>query len=139
MSASHMIELIPLPPRVSIEQIYSDILEYVYRQTQKFFEDREFVQAGGGQIWQKLSQQNAIDFVLCHPSSWGLQEQSLLCRVMVKAGLVASVQMATEQVKFVGEAEASVHYVMFHADLQSRLQVSLLHRSVFILYPHSLT
>jgi hypothetical protein len=139
MSASHMIELIPLPPRVSVEQIYSDILEYVYRQTQKFFEDREFVQAGGGQIWQRLSQQNAIDFVLCHPGGWGLQEQSLLRRAMVKAGLVSSVQMATERVKFVGEAEASVHYVMFHADLQSRLRVSLLHMSASIPYPHSLT
>jgi hypothetical protein len=94
---------------------------------------------GGGQIWQRLSQQNAIDFVLCHPGGWGLQEQSLLHRAMVKAGLVASAQMATERVKFVGEAEASVHYVMFHADLQSRLRVSLLHRSASELYSHSLT
>jgi hypothetical protein len=48
----------------------------------------------------------------------------MLRRAVVKAGLVDSVPVATEKVQFVGEAEASVHFVMFHADLQSRLQVS---------------
>jgi hypothetical protein len=47
----------------------------------------------------------------------------MLRRATVEAGLVASPAMASERVRFVSEAEASVHYVMFHADLQNRLQV----------------
>ena len=124
MATHHIVNLIPLPPGVSIEKIYADILDYLFRHTQIFFEEKEFELGGGGQIWRKLALQNSIDFVLAHPSGWSLQEQSMLRRAAVKAGLVQSIQIAAERVQFVSEAEASVHYVMFHADLQSRLQVS---------------
>jgi len=118
------VELLPLPHGVSVEQIYADILYYVFRHTQVFFEEKEFELEGGGRIWRRLNVQNAIDFVICHPGGWGLDEQSMLRRATVKAGLVSSLPVAMEQVQFVGEAEASVHYVMFHADLQTRLQAS---------------
>ena len=71
-----------------------------------------------------MAEKNCIDFVIAHPSGWNLEEQSMLRRAVVKAGLVPSLEVAAERVQFVGEAEASVHYVMYHADLQSRLQVS---------------
>ena len=124
MPTLHPVDLPPLPPGVSVEQIYVDILDYVFHHTQVFFEEKEFELEGGGQIWHKLNEQNAIDFVICHPGGWGLEEQSMLRRATVKAGLVSSLPVAMEQVQFVGEAEASVHYVMFHANLQSRLQAS---------------
>jgi hypothetical protein len=123
MAALHVSNLIPLPPRVSVEQIYVDLLDYLFRQTRFYFEEKEFELEGGGQIWRKMASQNSIDFVIAHPSGWNLEQQSMLRRATVKAGLVLSLQMAVERVQFVGEAEASVHYVMFHADLQSRLQV----------------
>lgn len=124
MATPHGITMIPLPPRVVVEQIYTDILDYLFRHTQRFFEEKEFELEGGGQIWRKLALQNAIEFIIAHPSGWGLEEQSMLRRATVKATLVPTLQMAAHRVQFVGEAEASVHYVMFHADLQSRLQVS---------------
>jgi hypothetical protein len=123
MATPQGITLIPLPPRVSVERIYTDILDYLFHHTQKFFEEKEFELEGGGQIWRKLALQNSIDFVIAHPSGWGLEEQSMLRRAAVKAALVPSLQMAADRIQFVGEAEASVHYVMYHADLQSRLQV----------------
>lgn len=124
MASSQFIHLIPLPPNVTIEQIYADILAYLYHRTQLFFQEKEFELQGGGQIWHKLASQNSIDFILAHPSGWGLEQQSMLRRAAVKAGLVPSQHIAAERVQFIGEAEASVHYVMVHADLESRLQVT---------------
>jgi len=124
MASTHFIHLIPLPPNVTVEQIYADILGYLYHHTQLFFQEKEFELHGGGQIWHKLASVNSIDFILAHPSGWGLEQQSLLRRAAVKAGLVSSNQMAAERIQFIGEAEASVHYVMVHADLESRLQVT---------------
>jgi hypothetical protein len=124
MAARRDVHLIPLPPHVSVEKIYSDILSYLFRHTETYFREKEFELHGGGQIWYQLVQRNSIHFVICHPSGWTLQEQSMLRRATVKAGLVQSLQMAAQQVQFVSEAEASVHFVMFHADLRSRLQVS---------------
>jgi hypothetical protein len=124
MASDRTVELIPLPPGVSVEQIYADILNYLYYQTKRFIEEREVELTGGGQIWDRLAQRDAIEFIICHPSGWGFEEQTMLRNATIKAGLVQSIQAAAERVRFVGEAEASVHYVMFHADLQTRLQVS---------------
>ena len=124
MASHHITDIIPLPPRVTIEQIYADILGYIMRHTQVYFEDKEFEMDGGTQIWRKLQNQNRIHYVICHPSGWGLQEQTMLRQATMRAGLVNSFDDAAGLVQFVSEAEASVHFVMFHADLQSRLSVS---------------
>ena len=124
MASHHVTNIIPLPPLVTVDQIYADILGYILRHTQVYFEDKEFELEGGTQIWRKLQNQNRIHFVICHPSGWGLHEQDMLRQATVRAGLVPSLAAASQMVQFVSEAEASVHFVMFHADLQSRLQVS---------------
>src|SRR5262245_40925874 len=55
MSARDSVELIPLPPGVMVEQIYTDLLGYLFSNTQKFFEEKEFELEGGGRIWQRLA------------------------------------------------------------------------------------
>jgi hypothetical protein len=124
MTSFHVTNIIPLPPLVTIEQIYADLLGYIMQHTRKYFEDKEFEMEGGMQIWRKLQNQNNIHYVICHPSGWGLPEQTMLRQATMRAGLVNSLADAAELVQFVSEAEASVHFVMFHADLQSRLSVS---------------
>ena len=123
MASFHITNIIPLPPRVSVEQIYADILGYILQHTQIYFEEKEFEMEGGTQIWRKLQSQNRIHYVICHPSGWGVQEQGMLRQATVRAGLVHP-SLAADRIQFVSEAEASVHFVMFHADLQRRLQVS---------------
>jgi hypothetical protein len=49
MTTRHTIITIPLPPRVTVEGIYADMLEYLISQTQGFFEEKEF--GGGREIW----------------------------------------------------------------------------------------
>jgi hypothetical protein len=124
MASFHDTNIIPLPPLVTVEQIYADLLGYILRHTQVYFEDKEFEMEGGMQIWRKLQNQNRIHYVICHPNGWGTQEQTLLRQAAVRAGLVPIPALASEIIQFVTEAEASVHFVMLHADLQSRLQVS---------------
>jgi hypothetical protein len=121
MSSQHVPDLTPLPLGISVEQIYADLLQYLFRHTKTYFEEKEF---GGKQTWRKLAASKCINFVIAHPCGWGLLEQSMLRRVTVRAGLVGSLQLAKDQVQFVAEAEASAHFVTIHADLGSRLQVS---------------
>ena len=125
MSATHFGNLIPFPPQVTIERIYADLLRYLFDRTKRYFEEKEFEFEGAKQIWNRLESGNAIDFVLCHPTGWGISEQMMLRNAVVDAKLAPSMQIAEEHVQFLGEAEASVHFVMSHADLQSRLQVSV--------------
>ena len=126
MANHHIVSLTPLPPDVPVDRIYVDLLAYIFRHTQTFFEEREFELGGGAQIWQKLAFQSSMDFVISHPSGWTLQEQEMLRGAVIRAGMVPSAYAAKDHVHFVTEAEASVHYVMFHADLHSRLQVSVI-------------
>jgi hypothetical protein len=124
MAPLHPLDLNPLPPGVSIERVYADLFGYLYRHTKTFFEEREFELAGGDQVWHNLASQNRINFVIAHPSGWGIGEQFMLRNAVVKAGLVPSLELAADQVQFVAEAEASVHFVMFHADFNNHLQAS---------------
>jgi hypothetical protein len=117
MRATHNIVVDPLPAGVKLEKVYADFLGYLYRHTAQFFQDREL---DGMNLWKRLS--GGIEFVLAHPNGWGSFEQDFLRKAAVAGGLVPANQ-AIQRVHCVTEAEASVHYVMFHADIESRLNV----------------
>ena len=107
-----------LPPGVSLRQIYSDFLGYLLKHTRAFFEDRIL---DGKQIWERYSP--TMEVVIAHPNGWGTHEQSILRRAAVIGGLVDR-RDADERIRFVTEAEASVHFVMLHCDLASNMVVS---------------
>jgi hypothetical protein len=125
MASTHVSNLIPLPHGLSVEQVYADLLGYLFRHTRTFFKETVFDVSGGGQIWSKLAAENRIHFVITHPGGWGLLEQTMLRRATIKAGLVQCSQMAADRVQFVTEAEASVHFVMLHAELESQLKARI--------------
>jgi hypothetical protein len=106
-----------LPPGVSLQQVYSDFLGYLLQHTQTYFEDRI---VDGRHIWQKY--RSTMQFIIAHPNGWGIREQTFLRSAAVKAGL-ATTDSAHTNIRFVTEAEASVHFCIYHTNLGSRLQV----------------
>lgn len=101
-----------------LSQIYSDFLRYLLQHTQQFFEDHIL---DGKNIWQTYKP--SMDVIIAHPNGWGIREQTFLRTAAVAAGF-ASPEQAANKVHFVTEAEASVHFCMYHTDLGSRLDVS---------------
>lgn len=92
-----------MPYRVTLEQVYADFMAYLLGSTQKFFEKKVL---GGKPIWQALAPSMLV--TLAHPNGWGTPEQGLLRRAARRAGMVSS----DNQVLFVTEAEASIHFCL---------------------------
>jgi hypothetical protein len=113
------IKVEPLPQGVSVEQVYAEFLGYLLHHTKEFFQAKTI---DGEILWHRL--RDSVEFVIAHPNGWGLNEQAVLQRACVKAGLVPSLTVAENRVHFVSEAEASVHFVMFDTNIKSDLQVS---------------
>ncbi|GAB1520866.1 hypothetical protein RhiTH_003955 [Rhizoctonia solani] len=116
MRNEHGLALDPLPPGVSLLRVYSDFLGYLIRHTQTFFEDRII---DGRLIWQK--HRPSMQFIIAHPNGWGIREQAFLRTAATNAGLVTNATAAT-CIRFVTEAEASVHFCIYHTNLGSRLK-----------------
>ncbi|CAE6471528.1 unnamed protein product [Rhizoctonia solani] len=109
-------KLDPLPPEISLAQIYSDFLGYLLKHTKAFIEKR---MALGKQIWERYGP--TMEVVIAHPNGWDTPEQDFLRKAAINSGFVDSDKAAT-QVRFVTEAEASVHYCIHHSNLSKRLQ-----------------
>ncbi|KAH7336871.1 hypothetical protein B0J17DRAFT_446061 [Rhizoctonia solani] len=116
MQAKHGLKLDPLPPGVTLRQIYSDFLGYLLKHTKAFFEDRIL---DGKQIWERYSP--TMEVVIAHPNGWGIREQTFLRTAAVAAGFSTSDQ-AAKKVRFVTEAEASVHFCINHTNLGNVLK-----------------
>ncbi|KAF8755016.1 ATP binding [Rhizoctonia solani] len=111
MQAKHELKLDELPPGVTLRQIYSDFLGYLLKHTRSFFEDRIL---DGKQIWSRYSP--TMEVVIAHPNGWGIREQAFLRSAAVAAGF-ATTDQAPTKVRFVTEAEASVHFCIHHTNL----------------------
>ncbi|KAJ1303451.1 hypothetical protein OPQ81_011640 [Rhizoctonia solani] len=116
MQARHELKLDDLPPGVTLRQIYSDFLGYLLKHTRAFFEDRIL---DGKQIWERYSP--TMEVVIAHPNGWGIREQAFLRSAAVSAGF-ATADLAPAKVRFVTEAEASVHFCIHHTNLGNVLQ-----------------
>ena len=106
-----------LPPRVTIETIYCDFLQYLLKNTKAFFEART---PNGATIWRQLI--DDAEFVIAHPNAWSIAEQHVLRRAAIRADYV-SVAQADSRVRFVSEGEASVHFCIMHGNLAANLKV----------------
>ncbi|KAJ1304901.1 hypothetical protein OPQ81_006035 [Rhizoctonia solani] len=106
-----------LPNDVPLMQIYSDFMGYLFKQTKSYFEDHII---DGKTIWEKYTP--TMEVIIAHPNGWYIQEQEFLRKAAVKCG-VFNIPGATvaENIRFVTEAEASVHYCIQHTNLRNRL------------------
>ncbi|KAJ1303493.1 hypothetical protein OPQ81_011679 [Rhizoctonia solani] len=119
MREKYSIKLEPLPNGVTLPQIYTDFMKYLFKHTEPFFKDRI---VDGPKIWE--SYKDGIIFVIAHPNGWGIREQEFLRKAAIDGGLVGAGD-AKNRVRFVTEAEASVHYCLGHSNISSRLRVGL--------------
>ncbi|KAH7323441.1 hypothetical protein B0J17DRAFT_742988 [Rhizoctonia solani] len=99
---------------VTIEQVYSDFMKYLLEHTEKYFKDRII---DGEKLWSR--HRNKMEFVIAHPNAWRTSQQTFLRKVAVQAGLVSSTQ-AKSNIRFVSEAEASIHFCLADPKLNLR-------------------
>jgi hypothetical protein len=130
MKVDHPITLKPLPRGVPIQQIYTDWMGYLFRHTEAYFQSTI---VAGETVWRR--HRSSIQFVFAHPNGWEISQQSLLRKAAIAAGLVTS-SSAGELIRFVGEAEASVHFIMLHSDLEGRLEVVLFSPTFLFMLNH---
>ncbi|GAB1520878.1 hypothetical protein RhiTH_003967 [Rhizoctonia solani] len=119
MREKYSIKLDPLPNGVTLPQIYADFMNYLFKNTEPFFKDRI---VDGPTIWEAYK--DSINFVIAHPNGWSIREQEFLRRAAVDGGLVRTID-AKMRVRFVTEAEASVHYCISHSNISNRLRTGL--------------
>ncbi|CAE6460910.1 unnamed protein product [Rhizoctonia solani] len=115
LRTEHNLELDPLPDGVNLSRIYADFLRYLLEHTRKSFETTII---DGPQVWETHSP--GMQIVIAHPNGWGIREQAFLRTSVVVAGFVLA-ENAWDQVHFVTEAEASVHFCTYYTNLGNSL------------------
>lgn len=106
-----------LPPKVTLPRIYADFMRFLIQHAESTFKLRI---VDGPAIWDGYCSDMTI--VIAHPNGWGTREQGFLRQAAIEGGLVDE-KTAHERIRFVTEAEASVHYCIHHSNIESRLQV----------------
>ncbi|CAE6461834.1 unnamed protein product [Rhizoctonia solani] len=106
-----------LPYGVTLEQVYTDFLKYLFQHTEKFFKD---IIAHGDRLWPRY--RSTMEFFIAHPNAWSTREQAFLRKVATQAGLVNAIN-ASKNVRFVTEAEASIHYCLYDSNLMHHLKI----------------
>ncbi|KAG8822499.1 hypothetical protein FRC19_005841 [Serendipita sp. 401] len=105
--ASPAMEIPPLPSNVTLAEVYTDFMQYVFGGFRTFFQKTT---PNGPAIWDRLSSNTVI--VLTIPNGWDTRQQEFLKEAAQEAGIVQSEEDADLRIEFVTEGEASVHYVL---------------------------
>lgn len=106
--AQASIEIPPMPTNVSLQRLYTDFLNYLFKAARRFFEANT---PNGSQILTRLNK--AIIIILTTPNGWDIAQQGFLRQSAIEADLVSN-ENAETQLEFVTEGEASVHYTLSH-------------------------
>ncbi|KDQ12480.1 hypothetical protein BOTBODRAFT_176419 [Botryobasidium botryosum FD-172 SS1] len=120
MDSKIALQLDELPPGISLEKIYADFMAYLHRHTRNHFHTRI---PTGAKIWNEL--EAVTEFIIAHPNGWGPTEQNFLRAAAVAANIVPSGDEAIKRLRFVSEAEASVHFITMRPDFQKELKFNL--------------
>ncbi|KAG8717790.1 hypothetical protein FRC09_013662 [Ceratobasidium sp. 395] len=91
-------------------------MTYLVKHTQAYFESRVL---DGPKIWKELRDDMTI--VLAHPNGWTIREKNFLRKAAIAAKYTTE-DKAHAQIHFVSEAEASMHFCMFHSDIHRGLE-----------------
>ncbi|KAG8755538.1 hypothetical protein FRC14_003961 [Serendipita sp. 396] len=105
--ASPAMEIPPLPSNVTLAEVYTDFMRYVFGGFRTFFQKTT---PNGLAIWDRLS--SNIVVVLTIPNGWDTRQQEFLKEAAQEAGIVQSEEDADLRIEFVTEGEASVHYIL---------------------------
>ncbi|KAF8907433.1 hypothetical protein CPB85DRAFT_1254346 [Mucidula mucida] len=106
LAASHITDAdIPaLPQGKTVLDIFADVLRYLFAAVKLYI--TETMPSGASLL---SSVEHNIDFVLTHPNGWEGQQQGLMRRAAVVAGLIKD-GIGQDRLQFVTEGEASLHF-----------------------------
>ncbi len=106
LAASHITDAdIPALPRGKTAlDIFADFLRYLFAAAKAYIIETT---PSGVSLWNSV--EHNIDFVLTHPNGWEGQQQGLMRRAAVVAGLIED-GIGQERLQFVTEGEASLHF-----------------------------
>ncbi|KDN40991.1 hypothetical protein RSAG8_07697, partial [Rhizoctonia solani AG-8 WAC10335] len=116
MVSKHKVKPDRLPEGVSLHRVYADFMSYLIENTKPEFEKRL---GTGSKLWEE--HRSNMLFVLAHPNGWGIRQQEFLRSAAVQAGLVDE-KTSNERIRFVTEAEASVHYCINDGNIRGILK-----------------
>lgn len=108
-----------LPPQKNVEAVYADFYKYMFEHTQRYIRETH---STGALLWDSL--EGDIEFILTHPNGWEGQQQSIMRRAAVEAGLVPNTSGGHDRIKFVSEGEASFHFCVSSGMLEDAIEVS---------------
>ncbi|KAG8687231.1 hypothetical protein FRC11_007557, partial [Ceratobasidium sp. 423] len=94
-----------LPNGLTIETVYADMIRYMLEHTRQRIDDRPDIGT-----WAELSQNMTL--VIAHPNGWGTEQQARIRAAVVMSGFFGQ-DGSAQRVRFVAEAEASVHYILW--------------------------
>jgi hypothetical protein len=109
-------EIPPLPPSVSLKQIYAHLLGYLFDHARDFFKNNT---VDGSRIWQRLGEKCTV--ILATPNGWDTTQQAFLRSAAILGGLLPE-DFAEDRLKFVTEGEASVHYALEYSQSSAWLR-----------------
>jgi hypothetical protein len=92
-------------------------MRYLLQHTKPVFEDRI---VDGKTIWENYHSDMVL--IIAHPNGWGIREQEFLRKAAIEGGIIDAAT-AKARIRFVTEAEASVHYCIRYSNIASRFQV----------------
>jgi len=108
MRAASEAQPLPLPPNLTILSVYADMFSYVFEAATRFVETK-IIDSRGLQPWLRLHE--TFQVCLAIPNGWGHREQDILRQAAVLAGIFNPAEAST-RLRFVSEAEASVHFTV---------------------------
>ncbi|CAG7852394.1 SubName: Full=Uncharacterized protein {ECO:0000313/EMBL:CCA74285.1} [Serendipita indica DSM 11827] len=98
------LDIPPLPTGIPVKRIYKDMMEYMFKNTQKHFETKDPERAN-------------MEFVFAIPNGWDYVQQQTMRQAAIDAGFFPS-HRADSLLHFVTEGEASVHFVSVYGSMR---------------------
>lgn len=99
-------EVPPLPPKVTLKQVYADFLAFIFAHAREFFATSMH---DGERILERLD--GSLVLVLATPNGWDTTQHGFLRDAVYRAGILPR-DAPDERLQFVSEAEASVHFAL---------------------------
>ncbi|KAG8684693.1 hypothetical protein FRC11_011730 [Ceratobasidium sp. 423] len=111
MRSRYNANLDPLPPGVSLLQVYTDYLRYLLNHTREYFQNW---MVDGSTLWARYGP--TIEVVITHPNGWGIREQTLLRNAAIGAGY-ANAKDSLTKISLLDEIKASVYFGLYRSNL----------------------
>lgn len=114
----------PLPIGLSLEQVYSDWLGYIFAHTETFFTSRE---PDGADDWD--SDDIKMTLIISASPTWLQPEEDMIARAAARAGIIGLSAPLGRSVRFIWETKAGIHWLMARADIRTPLGTNFKVRS----------